>query len=140
MRSPGVWRHGSWHGLLALIGQTGCTFEDWGRRCLVDATPLSHRPPPTHQCRNLSPRIPCTFCCLRFTEHHPLSVWPPQRGAPNISCKGPDSKYCRLCRTLGSLSQLLTALPLGGGSSHGEYMNERAWLCSSETPFITPVT
>ena len=45
-----------------------------------------------------------------------------------FSCKGPDSKYFRLCR--------LHNCAFEWESSHRQYVNECSWLCSNKTLFM----
>lgn len=58
-------------------------------------------------------------------------IYPLSRGLTDLLCKGPESKYFRLCGPY-SLPCNFSALPPQRESGVGGYVNERACLCSSK--------
>lgn len=65
------------------------------------------------------------------------SNWPPtfpfrSRELAAFFCKGPESKYVRLCRQDG-LCRNHSTLQVRHESSHRLYANEQAWPCANKT-------
>lgn len=88
-----------------------------------------------HFSRNLNHQIPQNTSVLEHSSYNKLDLifavilgtlksMFQIRGGQNFSCKGPDCKYFRLCK-----SYRLNSLPLQHKSGHGTYQSERTWLC-----------
>ena len=99
-------------------------------------------------CTHAGSRVPS--CDLRLSPHVLLTSFPPCPTAQCSCChfvstatpvgahffyKGPDDKISQ-ARGPYSLCHSCSALPLSCETSHRQYINERAWPCSSKTLFI----